>query len=57
MDDFLMKRVLHLATKLNSRDIKKNVIVFGYLRMKATKSVQSFLPSTRAGCSKGASFE
>ena len=39
-----MKRELHFATKLNSRDIQRNLYV------------QSLLQSTRDGCSKGASF-
>ena len=39
-----MKRELHFATKLNSRDIQRNLYV------------QSLLPSTREGCSKGAFF-
>ena len=41
---FSMKRELHFVTKLNSRDIQRNL------------HVKSFLPSTRGGCSKGASF-
>ena len=41
---FSMKRELHFATKLNFRDIQRNL----YL--------QSLLPSLREGCSKGSSF-